>query len=345
MAKVSDIYRLFLETNIISKLLCINFLLMRVLVNNSLPNLFVIGAPKAGTSALVSAIGQHPEIYVPYKKEPRFFDAPIYYDYEEDYPIRSIDEYLSIYNSLYSQNASYRVDGSVFNMYSLASIKNILKLSPNAKFVVMLRDPESASKSMHAQRLKYHINGMREISEKFCTCWRSLESRKAGKLYPEKCRNKFLFRYDLLYSYELYIPKILSIISTENIYIDWYERFKNIPEIVCKDIFSFLNVKNDFIPKIKIKNPSYFIKPRMYNKIVSYMVWKSYRLRKSFGLRGTRVVKFKKLLFEKKIKVNNYENSECDNEVRAFFEATYKYLKTLGLYEKSHLSKTDSSNI
>jgi hypothetical protein len=48
--------------------------------------------------------------------------------------------------------SKYRVDGSVFNMYSKESIDRILSLSPNAKFVVILRDPVEASISMHKLR-------------------------------------------------------------------------------------------------------------------------------------------------------------------------------------------------
>ncbi len=299
----------------------------------ALPNLFVIGAPKSGTSALVHALGQHPDIYVPLKKELRYFDARTFYDYKEDYPIKSIDDYLSFYKSPDAKDASYRVDGSVYNMYSPESIKNILEFSSNAKFIIMLRDPVMASKSMHAQRLKYGSGGMREISDDFCTCWKSLEMRKLGKMYPKHCRNKFLFRYDLLYSYELYVPKILSMVSPKNIYIGRHEQLKSNPVTVYKDIFSFLNVKFDFIPETKIINPSYIIKSTLYNKIARHLAGKSLRLRKSMGLSGKRVDMFAKLIFQK-IETTHYANSYCDNEVRAFFQSTYKFLDTLQILNR-----------
>ena len=40
-----------------------------------LPNFFVIGAPKAGTTALYRALRQHPDIYLPKLKEPHFFSS------------------------------------------------------------------------------------------------------------------------------------------------------------------------------------------------------------------------------------------------------------------------------
>jgi hypothetical protein len=293
-----------------------------------LPNIFVIGAPKSGTSALVSAIGQHPEIYVPSKKEPRYFDAHTFYDYREDYPLKNIEDYLSLFKSIDAINASYRVDGSVFNMYSPESIKNILKMSPSAKFILILRDPVNASKSMHAQRLKYSTARMREISEDFCTCWKSLEMRKAGKMYPKSCRNKFLFIYVLLYKYELYIPKILDMVSSENIYIARHERLKSDPDSIYKDIFLFLNVKYDYLPETKIINPSYIGKTTLLSKLASHFAHRSSGFRGALGLCGKRMDIFKKIFFIKQ-EVTHYADQNCDDEVRAFFQSTYNFLNKL----------------
>ena len=39
----------------------------------SMPNFLVIGAPKAGTTALYEYLRQHPQIYMSPVKEPKFF--------------------------------------------------------------------------------------------------------------------------------------------------------------------------------------------------------------------------------------------------------------------------------
>ena len=113
----------------------------------SLPNLFVIGAPKCGTTALVDALSQHPRVHVP-KKEIRYFDARTFYDFAEDAQVRTIGQYLAHFDSNAARQAAFRVDGSVFNMYDADSIKEILALNPDARFVVVLRNPLDAAKSM-----------------------------------------------------------------------------------------------------------------------------------------------------------------------------------------------------
>ena len=44
----------------------------------SLPDFLIIGAPKTGTSALHRALAEHPELFLPSVKEPKFFltDGP-----------------------------------------------------------------------------------------------------------------------------------------------------------------------------------------------------------------------------------------------------------------------------
>ncbi len=294
----------------------------------NIPNLFVIGAPKCGTTALVNALDQHPDVYVPSKKEPRYFDAPTFYDYAEDYPIKSINEYLILYETVEAKQSIYRVDGSVFNMYSLESVKNILKLSPDAKFIVILRDPLSASKSMHNQRLKYPAGGRREISEDFCECWKSIEMRKHGKMYPKKCRNTFLFRYDLIYSYELYIPKILDIVPSKNIYIDNYHKLKYLPESFYKNLFTFLNLNNNSLPMLRKINSSFVTKPSYSANIFYYLAQKTLNLRKSLGLTGNKVNRIKHLLYQSQM-VNSYSPTRCDEDVQNFFKNTYSYMHEL----------------
>lgn len=218
-------------------------------MNSIIPNLFIIGAPKAGTTALANNLAQHKKIYISELKEPRYFDAHTFYDNKSDYLIKNIEEYLELFNNLEAKKSKYRLDASVFNMYSEMSIKNILQLSPDAKFIIILREPVSASVSMHSQRLAYSDPKMRELSEDFKECWKMLKGRKQGLYYPKACQNKILFRYDLLYSYELYIPQIQNLIESKNLFIGFYEDFKNSPDKFYYDIFNFLNIEH-----IKLQN-------------------------------------------------------------------------------------------
>jgi Sulfotransferase family len=66
-----------------------------------MPNLFIIGAAKAGTTALYDYLAQHPQVFLSPDKEPMYFSRDEYYArgpdwYEhlyfrgaENYPVRA----------------------------------------------------------------------------------------------------------------------------------------------------------------------------------------------------------------------------------------------------------------
>ncbi len=293
-------------------------------IMSNVPNLFILGAPKSGTTAFANNISQHKDIFISKKKEPRFFDAHVFYDYEEDYPIKSLEIYLDLFVSKSSQESKYRLDASVFNMYSKKSISNILSLSPDAKFIILLREPLSASISMHKQRLAYVDVKMREISDDFMACWRELDNRKNNKGYPKGCRNKILFRYDLLYSYELYLPFIMGKIKEENLFIGFYEDFINTPELLYAEIFDFLGVENITVNNETLNNPRVIKKSKLLEYVV-FLSEKTFNIRQRLGLTGGLIKKIKQYVFSL-YEVNVFSEKKSDKTVRDFFLNTNQFL-------------------
>lgn len=299
-------------------------------MKKQVPNLFIIGAPKTGTTALANNLAQHSEIYISKYKEPRFFDAHTFFDFEEDYPIKTLDEYLKLFNTKESKNKKYLLDSSVFNMYSEKSIKNILEISPDAKFIVLMRDPVESSVSMHKQRLKYPPGGMRELSINFLECWKMLEKRKEDQCYPKNCRNKFLFRYDLLYSYENYIPMLKENIKEENLFIRFYDEYRRDTNLFFDSIFKFLDIGKEEI-KNEQMNKSYILNESKVLILLNYFLKKSLNFRKRFGLSGNkRLNKVRDFIYSFYVIKSKEKNSDL-SEVKSFFKNTYEYMDQIRL--------------
>lgn len=294
------------------------------------PNLFLIGAPKAGTSALADALGQHPDIFLGIK-EPRFFDAGVFYDEVSSYPIKSMKQYLSLYSGREAQSTRYRLDASVFTMYDVTAIKKILNMSADAKFLIMLRDPLTASKSMHLQRLKYTTPEMREISNDFCKCWSLLEDRAKGKGFPDGCKTTILFRYDYLYKYELHLPLILELLSQDQIMITRFEDFQKQPVHVLRNIHEFLGIDDTFKPLVNRVNPSFVVAKSPRNFMIDWGVAITTPIRHKLGLRGSKIGWLVRLINHVKKKEKKQENYTCDEVVKERFSATYAYLEKLSV--------------
>jgi len=61
------------------------------------PNLFIVGAPKAGTSSLYAYLKNIPGIYMSHYKEPNYFSAKTIAEKSVARPIRDKTKYLSLF--------------------------------------------------------------------------------------------------------------------------------------------------------------------------------------------------------------------------------------------------------
>jgi sulfotransferase family protein len=125
-----------------------------------LPDFFVVGAAKAGTTAVWQWLRQHPEVFLPEIKEPSYFcfagrsAVPRAGLFDPDYVSR-IAATLESYQQLY-ETAGAHLKGDVSPVYfsSPEAAGRIAELCPNAKIVVILRDPvtRAFSQYLHHRR-------------------------------------------------------------------------------------------------------------------------------------------------------------------------------------------------
>jgi len=114
----------------------------------TVPNIFLVGAAKSGTTAVYVYLYQHPEIYLSYLKEPKFLsitankfphngpgDKKV-----DDGVIKSRDEYLNLFKDAEHEKVigESSADYLYFHNSVIPSIKTI---SPNAKILIILRSP------------------------------------------------------------------------------------------------------------------------------------------------------------------------------------------------------------
>lgn len=112
------------------------------------PNLFLVGAMKAGTSSLHEYLQQHPEIYMSPMKEPQYF-APHrlrtgeYWGMGNPYPEPGIDWYLRLFSEV-GDEVKYAGESST-SYTSAPSVRDceirIWQFNPHAKIIYLLRDP------------------------------------------------------------------------------------------------------------------------------------------------------------------------------------------------------------
>lgn len=108
------------------------------------PNLFVIGAPRCGTTSLFAALKQHPDIYTTVLKEPHFYacDLPI-----QPHTVTDETDYQSLFRL--AGERSWRAEGSVWYFYSRQAPELISQHHADARIVLLLRNPVKMAVSLY----------------------------------------------------------------------------------------------------------------------------------------------------------------------------------------------------
>lgn len=108
---------------------------------NLLPNLFIVGAPKAGTSFLYEKLKSHPSLFFTAIKEVNHFSFKnlVNDSYYKDYKIKDRISYLSCFKK--SSIQKYLVDSSV-SYFAYSEVPELIyKFNPSSKIIIILRDP------------------------------------------------------------------------------------------------------------------------------------------------------------------------------------------------------------
>lgn len=109
---------------------------MRRRIKPSIPSncIYIVGAQKAGTTALHSYLEGHPHIVCGDEKELAYFNRDKIYEYGDDY-------YKSCFPR--SKQASMLLDASPGYLYYKECASRIHKFSPSSKIIILLREPAS----------------------------------------------------------------------------------------------------------------------------------------------------------------------------------------------------------
>lgn len=106
------------------------------------PNLFIAGAAKAGTTSLYAYLRAHPDVFFPPIKEPHYFadvrPAPEH-RYAQRRFITRREDYLALFAG--AGKARLRGDASPSYLWSEKAPARIAEVSPEARILVLLRDP------------------------------------------------------------------------------------------------------------------------------------------------------------------------------------------------------------
>jgi hypothetical protein len=113
------------------------------------PNLFLVGAAKAGTTSLYSELARHPAIYMSPMKEPHFFSRiEPSSERKAFFPqVSDEGEYLALFEG--ARNADLVGEASTSYLWDRQAAERINRVVPEARILIMLRDPVERAYSQY----------------------------------------------------------------------------------------------------------------------------------------------------------------------------------------------------
>ena len=172
-------------------------------------NLFIVGAPKAGTTSLHHYLNEYPEILMSIIKEPDFFSDIEIQEQGLYYGSSRINN-ITKYNSLFSDwiDESIIGEASVSYLFYPNVPQRIKIYNDNSKIIIMLRNPIERAFSHYL--MDYRLG---------------LTSDTFEEEFDKKNTLNFQ-QYFLLGNYFHQVKRYLDIFGKENVHIIWYSDFK-----------------------------------------------------------------------------------------------------------------------
>jgi len=235
------------------------------------PNLFILGAPKCGTTAVAKWLSEHPDVFVSSAKEPHYFC--------EEYRLTSsIDEYEALFSDA-PQTARWLCEASVWYLFSDTALPNILRYSPDARFVVMLRRPVELIPSMHEQQ---RFNG-NELVENLSEALRLNEVRESS--VPAGVRKDYKGIQHLAYyrscALGWQVKRLLSQVDRNRVHFVLLEELSRDSEETYRSLLNFLDIAVELPSSFRKVNPA---KERI-SFLVDALVLKLAKLKEFLGMK------------------------------------------------------------
>ena len=209
------------------------------------PNFFIVGAPKCGTTSLCRYLKQHPDVFIPKLKEPNYFSYDLVTRRRRSR--MSLAEYLNLFQNT---DANAIGEGSTQYLYSKIAAKEIYSFNPDAKIIVMLRNPVDFLYSYHNQCLLTLAEDIKD----FELALKAESERKQCIRIPKECTGIANLYYSEVAKFSDQVQRYFDIFGRDRVRIIIFDDFKQDTSQVYRETLEFLGVNTEFEPEFKVYN-------------------------------------------------------------------------------------------
>lgn len=207
---------------------------------------FIIGAPKCGTTSLAEYLKEHPDIDFSRKKEPNFFSTDLG-SLRKMSDVQTIDDYLGLFSF---QEDKLQGEASTTYLFSTVALRSILEHNPNARLIVILRNPVDMVVAWHTQKLLEK----QEDEPDFKKAWAKQHARKKGLEIPPLCTEVKMLYYKDWCLLGRQVQRLFQQVPEAQRHIIFFDDLVEDPEKVYRGVLDFLSIPYDGRTEFKAYN-------------------------------------------------------------------------------------------
>ena len=217
-----------------------------------------MGAPKCGTTALYEFLGQHPQIFLPNKKELLMFGSDL------SYPTRLSDEEFLAH---FADRRGERRVGSAHTAYlqSTRAAREIKARRPDADIIVMLRNPVEMLYSWHSELVYETIEDIQD----FEAALDAETDRRRGGRVPRSARNSYVesLYYTDVAAFSDQVTRYFDVFGRSHVHVIIHDDLRANPEAEYRKTLDFLHVDATFVPEFAVHNANKVVRSRVLQRL------------------------------------------------------------------------------
>jgi hypothetical protein len=230
-------------------------------ISNKPPHFLIVGAPKSGTTSLYRYLQQHPLIFMPENKEPRFFCdyATDIFEFGTKYFHPGIVGTKADYLDLFRDAPEGAISGEASTDYLSCpqAAKRVHAWNPSVKIIIMLRNPvdRAYSEYQHSIAAKFQTQ----------TFWDSL------CLENERCEQHYdpIFWHVRRGLYFEAVKEYIELFGKDRVRVIFFEEFTDSTALVVESLFEFLGIPTYPVDVSERHNAGTEHKPDVFQKVFS----------------------------------------------------------------------------
>jgi len=230
-----------------------------------IPDFFIVGHAKSGTTALYEMLRPHPQIFMPDEKEPWFFST----DMRARFQPRiggAAPETLQEYLALFAPAGPGQKAGEASSSYlwSRTAAAGIHEVQPDARIIAILREPSSFLRSLHLQLVQTHVENEKDLRRAI-----SLEhERSLGRSIPSRSHRPQLLQYSDHVRYAEQLRRYHDLFGRERVLTLIYDDFRSDNAATVRQVLSFLEVDEAEPVEVVKANPTVGMRSQMLDELV-----------------------------------------------------------------------------